>query len=220
MPTDLSWLPPYEAKANGRALLAALEQAPWSNAMAIANTRLDFIRTNQLDDALRRALRDGVPADLAAKPVRLAILGSCTTAQLHPAIRVAGLRRNIHITIYEADYGQYWQELSDPSSELHSFKPTMILLALDGHHLAAGVNTAMAEAEVEGALGEVMARIQSCWQLAREHFACPVIQQTPCRCILPCSAATSTDCRVRRPRFSRGLGRRCGQRRTRPGLTC
>ena len=45
--------------------------------------------------------------------MRLAILGSCTFAHLHGGIRVAGLRRGLHVAVHESDYGQYWQELAD-----------------------------------------------------------------------------------------------------------
>ena len=114
---ELYWLPPSD---DWRARLRDLTTDPaqaWGKAMALANTRLDFVRSNALDEMLRRAV-PAVPANLATKPVRLAILGSSTTAHLHAAIRVAGLRRGIHVTIYENDYGQYWQELTDPASGL------------------------------------------------------------------------------------------------------
>ncbi|MEJ0048248.1 MAG: hypothetical protein WDN04_20580 [Rhodospirillales bacterium] len=55
------------------------------------------------------------PADLAAPPVRLAVLGSATLTHLHAPIRVAALRRGISVTTYENDYGQYLQELLDPA---------------------------------------------------------------------------------------------------------
>jgi len=171
----MNWLPEPPVAAEWR---AALRQLSWPAAVALAQARLDFIRTNQLDEMLRRALGDAIPPGLATKAVRLAILGSCTTAQLHPAIRVAGLRRNIHVTIYESDYGQYWQELTDPNSGLHAFAPTIVLLALDAHHLAAGLTAAVSAEEAEAALRDIQDRIGACWRLAREAFRCPVIHQT------------------------------------------
>src|SRR6202171_4770862 len=101
----------------------------------------------------RRARRCGegpppkVATGLATKPVRLALLGSGTMAHLHAAIRVAGLRRGLWITLYENDYGQYWQELSDPGSALHAFRPNAVLFALDPHHLTAGLGAAAGAAE-------------------------------------------------------------------------
>ena len=170
--TKLSWLP-EPIDFNPR--LRALPQDPanaWDTACALANTQLNFIQTNNLDIMLRR-----IGTTNAA--VRLALLGSCTMAHLHAAIRVAGLRRGIAIEIYEADYGQYWQELSDPEAGLRRFKPTHILLAFDAHHLATGVTASMAPDDAAVVMQDVQARIAACWQLSRDDFRCPVIQQTP-----------------------------------------
>jgi FkbH-like protein len=179
MNRHLRWLPEIDSAASYKSRLAAVGPDGWPTGVALANHKLDFIRTAQLDSVIRSAIGADMPANLAAKPVRLAILGSCTMAQLHPAIRVAGLRRNIHITIYEADFGQYWQELANSDSGLHAFGPTAILLALDAHHLAAGVNAAMTAPQVDAALQETVSRIRECWRLARETFHCSVIHQAP-----------------------------------------
>ena len=80
-------------------------------------------------------------------------------------------------TTYENDYGQYWQELADPKSGLHRFKPNAVLLALDAHHLASGVSADTNSADVEAALKATCERIRNCWRLAREAFRCPVIHQ-------------------------------------------
>ncbi len=176
--TALSWLPPA---TDWRAELRTLVNNPataWSAGTALANTRLDFVRTNGLDQAVTKALGTTIPDGLATKPVRLAVLGSSTLAHLQPAIRVAGLRRNLHITIYENDYGQYLQELADSDSALHAFKPTMVLFALDAADLSAGLNGGMEQAEADAALEAVQDRIRECWRLARSAFKCPIIHQT------------------------------------------
>jgi FkbH-like protein len=176
---SLSWLPPLQIERSGKAMAQALGDAHWPNAVALANHQLDFIRTNQLDNAVRQTFDSRMPTDLAAKPVRLAILSSSTTAHLHAAIRVAGLRRNLHVTVYEVDYGQYWHELTDPESGLHQFKPTIILFALDPHHLAAGLTAGMSPLDANAEFDELQARIRECWRIAQAAFRCPVIQQTP-----------------------------------------
>jgi FkbH-like protein len=180
--TQLHWLPEDPA---WRARLKALrtEARPpaeaWAEAMALANLRMDFVRTNALDQTVR-ALFDGKPpAGTGTKPIRLAMLGSCTMAHLHGAIRVAGLRRGIWIDIYENDYGQYMQELVDTDSGLYDFKPNMILLALDAHHLAAGLSAQFEQADGDAAVEEQTNRIVECWRLAREAFKCPILHQTP-----------------------------------------
>jgi FkbH-like protein len=175
--TSLTWLPEIEA-FRPRLRAVALQENPWAEAVSLAASRLDFVRTNALDEALRRAIGTSPPAGLSTKPVRLAILGSSTLAHLHAAIRVAGLRRGIHITTYENDYGQYQQELTDPGSALHEFRPNLVLFALDAWHLTAGLSAGMDEAAAAAALEGTTARILSCWQAARAAFQCPILQQT------------------------------------------
>lgn len=70
--TDLSWLPPL---TEWRPRINALNENPataWSAGVALANTRLDFVRADTLDRAIQKALGDAVPDGLATKPVRLA----------------------------------------------------------------------------------------------------------------------------------------------------
>ena len=175
--SGLYWLPEV---VDWRGRLRALGETgadPWDEAVALANSRLDFVKTNALDHAVARFFSGKPPENLATKPIRLALLGSSTMAHLHPAIRVAGMRRGLWISIYENDYGQYWQELSDPSSGLNTFAPTTILLALDAHHLAAGVGAHLNAAEIDRLFAELTDRIGACWRLARENFRCPVIHQ-------------------------------------------
>jgi FkbH-like protein len=175
--TELTWIPEV---AEWRSQLKQLPSDPelvWEAGVKLANARLDFVATNMLDAAMRRALAGKVPK-AAGKPVRLALLGSCTMAHLHPAIRTAGLRRGIAIELYENEYGQYLQELTDGSSGLHAFKPTVVLFALDAHHLASGLQAHADEASANAELQSIQQRISECWRLARDAFACPVIHQT------------------------------------------
>ena len=174
--TELHWLPPI---ADWRPRLRALGTDPakaWDEAVALANGRINFVLTNALDEAARRVFPEG-PSGLATKPVRLAVLGSSTLTHLLPAIRVAGLRRGIWVETYEADYGQYLQELTDKDSGLHEFKPTAVLLALDAYHLTAGVTAGMDEPTATAALDEALSHIRETWGLARDAFRCPILQQ-------------------------------------------
>ena len=176
--SGLYWLPEVaDWRGRLRSLLERTGAEAWDEAVALANLRLDFVKTNALDQAVSRIFADTPPKDLGVKPVRLALLGSSTMAHLHAAIRVAGLRRGLWITIYENDYGQYWQEVSNPSSGLSEFKPTTILLALDAHHLAAGIGAHLSASDADYLFGEAVARIRECWRLSRENFRCPVIHQ-------------------------------------------
>jgi FkbH-like protein len=138
---------------------------------------MDFVATNIIDAALRR-LYEGEALAAFGKSIRLAVLSSATTTQLRPSLRIAALRREIGIELYENDFGQYWQELNDPTSALHSFQPSAVLFTLDARHLAAGVHAGQTVDEADDALAEVLARLRNSWQLARKAFGCGVIQQT------------------------------------------
>jgi FkbH-like protein len=180
--TSPHWLPPVpdDWRARLRALGAGPADRPecsWAEAVALANADLSFVLTNNLDQAMCRAF-PAQPPGLAARPERLALLGSATIGHLVPAIRIGGLRRGIWIDTYENEFGQYWQELTDPGSALHSFRPTTVLVALDAYHLAAGIDARLDAEGAAAALDEIATRIREIWRLAREAFGCKVIQQT------------------------------------------
>jgi FkbH-like protein len=182
--TVLHWLPEIP---DWRTRLRALQNQPnsiWDAAVVLAGGRINFVLTNALDETLRRLL-SGPPEGLATKPVRLAVLGTSTLTHLLPAIRVAGLRRGVWIDTYENDYGQYRQELSDPNSALHAFRPTAALLALDAHDLTAGVTAAMDGDASEAALAELTERIRSTWRQIRGSLRCPVLHQAAMPVHLP-----------------------------------
>ncbi|HTZ71382.1 MAG TPA: HAD-IIIC family phosphatase [Acetobacteraceae bacterium] len=174
----LMWLP--EAPT-WRADLRALAQRDgdiWADAVALANRRIDFVRTNALDEIVRRRHGEAAPSGLPTRPVRLAILASSTVAHLHAPIRVAGLRRNIWITTYECDYGQYLQEILDKTSALYAFRPTAILFALDARHVTQGLHAALGAEDAAAALNDAKAMFLRCWRAAREAFQVPIMQQT------------------------------------------
>ena len=128
---ELFWLPPPE---NWRERIAALaREGDFGAALSLARTRLDFVQTNALDQIVRRRW----PERPEFRPVRLALLGSSTLGHLIPALRVAGLRAGLWLDVYEGGYGQTHQELDDPRSGLHAFRPETVLFAIDAERLSA-----------------------------------------------------------------------------------
>src|SRR5271166_3703999 len=103
---------------------------------ALAACRLGFLETVQLDRALGRL---GLKEATGFSAVRLALLASSTVDHLPPAIRVAGLRRRLLIEVYGGAYGQYRQELLDPTSSLHQFAPQVVLFSLTAREATAAV---------------------------------------------------------------------------------
>jgi FkbH-like protein len=176
--SGLYWLPADDAWPVKLKEMEKAATVEWDDLVALANVKLDFIRTERLDNILRHRFGSEPPKGLTTKPVRLALLASSTVAHLQPAIRVAALRRGMWCTIYETDYGQYLQELLDAESGLHRFKPNAVLFALDARHLTSGADVAADETQAAAIFDEAVDKLTSCWRLAREAFRCPVVQQT------------------------------------------
>ena len=182
--TQLHWLPTLPDWKHRLKALPADPAAAWDAAVSLANCNINFVQTNALDEALQRLVTTP-PSRSASKTVRLAILGSATLRHLQPAIRVAGLRRGMFVEIYESEYGQYSQELSDKASALYEFKPNYLLLSLDAYLLTAGVHSALDKTDVDLLLEDTIARIRKLWRLAKEAFHCPIIHQTALPVHLP-----------------------------------
>jgi FkbH-like protein len=166
----LGWLPEKQDWGTAFELAQASEpEAAVAALLELAHYRIDFIQTARLDRAVQkragqaRARLSGVP------PVRLALLGSSTLTHLIPGIRIGALRRGVWAETYEGAYGGYRQELQDPASGLHTFRPDVILLALDARHLTAAPDTS---------IDRTLREIRDCWRLAKESLGCIIVQQT------------------------------------------
>jgi len=177
---ELDWFPKVESWSADLKRLSAETEPPdsWSRLVALANARLDFLQTRNLDSVLQKLHGDVPPPHLQTKPVRLAVLASSTVTQVLPGIRVAALRRGIWLKTYETDYGQYLQELLDKSSALHAFAPTAVLLVLDARHVLRGASPAFSAADAQGFLDRSVSEFERLWSLAREACSGPILQQT------------------------------------------
>ena len=112
-------------------------------------------------------------SDPSDRLVRLALLGSSTTTQLAPMLRLAGAPWSIDVTVSEPPYGQFEQEILDPSSGTWEFDPTAVVLAV--HHGA----TRLAEGPSDdpaGSLAEERDRWLSLWAAAQSQSTAHIVQ--------------------------------------------
>ena len=184
---DLHWLPNnsrWAEQLTSAAGSGASPAAAWDAFVALARNRLSSLQTMQLDRRRARAF-PAPPTALANQPVRMAVLAASTVEHLLPAIRVAGLRRSIWIETYTPDYGQYHQELINPGSGLHRFRPTSVLFALDAHHLMQSIELGATAEAVTNALQALLDRLERQWDIARRDFAAHVLQNVPLPVFLP-----------------------------------
>ena len=167
MDSDFDWLPGLAEwqQTFDDAKLLALPEA-MERYRLLANSRMDFARTVKLDRAVQKHVHGQVAGADGFLQVRLALLGSATVTHLVPGIRVAGLRHGLLIEVYEAPYGTYRQELANRASGLYEFAPGVVLMALDGRHLAG-----------MGGAEQALEAMRACWRMAKQAFSCAIVHQ-------------------------------------------
>ena len=171
----MDWLPAVE---NFRRSLALAMEAPeyrLEKLATLAQHRLDFVQTIQLDRALSAISGE---SSGAFSSIRLAVLSSATAEHLAPAIRVSGLRRRLLIDVYVAPYGQYRQELLADESPLHQLAPQILLLSLTAGQAVPAVPLSAPLGEVDAAIDRWIAELRLLWRKAQDTFHLTVIQQT------------------------------------------
>jgi len=173
----MDWLPnPLEFRK--RLKVALIIDDPGErleNLTQLAQSQLSFLQTIQLDNALQ-----GIAGhtEFSSPRIRLALLASCTIDHLLPAIRVAGLRHRLYISTYAGPFGQYRQELLDPTSGLHKFDPEIVLFSLTAGEAIAGVPVAASSDEAEHAVSDNLDELRGLWQVVRQKFDAAIIQQS------------------------------------------
>jgi FkbH-like protein len=123
-------------------------------------------------------LLDSLPKELvsgaARRTVRVAVVGSYTTSQFVPMLRLAAFRAGVDIEVHEGNYDQYQQELIDPSSAVYAFDPDFVVLAV---HEGA-LRLPPYSADPDGDMDRERARWLSLWSAVRRHGHARVIQHT------------------------------------------
>ena len=173
----MSWLPiAPDFRGDLRAALNTTDPTDCLEKLAsLAAYQLGFLETVQLDRALGRLGLKEAPGFL---PIRLAVLAASTVDHLLPAIRIAGLRRRLLINTHSGAYGQYRQDLLDPSASLRQFAPQTVLFSLTAREAIAAVPLSATVAEVDETIAQLIGELRSLWQRAREIFNVAIIQQT------------------------------------------
>jgi predicted enzyme involved in methoxymalonyl-ACP biosynthesis len=176
---ELHWLPQHRNLRAAEAVLKSkieLGQEQLATDVAqLANHRSDFLDTLRIDRLAKTAFKrapEGWPT------VRLALLGSCSMEHLLPSIAVAGIRRQLWITLFAGAFGQYRQEVMNKTSDLHNFDPNAVLLALQAGDIVQALPLGATREEVTEAVEQGVEGLVSLWQMVRSELGATPIQQS------------------------------------------
>ncbi len=106
--------------------------------------------------------------------MRLALLGTSTTAQLGASLRLAAAAIGVDVVLYECEYAQYRQDILDEASELYRFAPDTVVLAVDEGALAL---PAFSDSPDEAVAAELR-RWTGLWEILRRRLSCRILQFT------------------------------------------
>ncbi len=103
---------------------------------------------------------------------RIALLRSMTVEPLVPILRSAALVEGIEAIVHLGQFNSYAQEILDPTSELYSFKPDIVVLAIQTRDIAPEIwdgYADLSEADVQAAVDRVLQSFSSWVKKFRAH---------------------------------------------------
>lgn len=108
----------------------------------------------------------------SARQARIAVLGATTTSLLTPVLRALCFRDGVDAELYEGMYGAYRQEIWDPQSGLHRFKPTITLIVTHWRELALPPITDDEDATVE----RIVTEHETLWRSLGDSLGTHIVQ--------------------------------------------
>ena len=176
-PDHESALPDIDPQASFRQRIVDLKKRAPAQAREVADDiarmvgpDLDYSQAMALVGILKKVGGTATPA------CRLAILGGFTTHQLCDLIRLQLHGLGVSCSIHESEYGVYRQEILDPGSELHAFRPDVVYLAVNRHNLGNLPQPEDTPARVQELIAKEVDDWRSLWHAAHERLGCLVIQ--------------------------------------------
>jgi FkbH-like protein len=110
------------------------------------------------------------------RPLRTALLSSCSMQFVEPALVVEAARRGLHLTPYFGPFGQFEPQIVDEQSSLHSFAADVLILVMRPEDLdpdfVARYYSGSRSADV---LQATIERLVNCVAAYRAHSAKPIL---------------------------------------------
>jgi FkbH-like protein len=108
---------------------------------------------------------------------RIAVLGSLTTDFIARAIAVAAAQEGMLPVLYQAPFGAYVQEVLDPTSGLHRFRPDLVVLVPDWRDVVEDLPIGAPAAVAAAAAGGKVDLFRQLWDRLGA-LGCRIVQHT------------------------------------------
>lgn len=178
----MQWLPPPpDFRKDLREAQHALDGGSaesWPRLCHLSHHRLTYLELLQLDRLLQKAMAREDLELAGLEPLRLALLGTCTTDHLLPGIRVAALRRRLLVQGHVGQFGQIRQETRDAASGVRQFQPHMALFCLQATQAIADLPLDAGQSLVDEALDRFLDDLGESWRALKGAQGISILQQT------------------------------------------
>jgi len=159
-----------------KALKAAVKAGDYSQAAAALRRAFTPVMDYTSALSLHRVYKSIKQQPNLGAPLKLAVLGSFTTAQLISMIELSLFSAGVVVEIYEADYGVFRQEILDPTSELYQFRPQVLLLATSWRDLGGAPELNSDPTALPQLVSEEVDRWLNLWNVAFSRLGCQIMQ--------------------------------------------
>ena len=124
----------------------------------------------------RRQLRRLLGTATGKRPVKIALLGGSTTADIRGMMELFLLKAGIEPLFYESEYNRYFEEIAFDNPALQAFQPDLIYICTTWRNVSAFPFVSATVEEVDAAVHAEMERFRKLWSEVATRYGCMVLQ--------------------------------------------
>lgn len=132
--------------------------------------------TAQLLRKKNRIKKNLIEKDVKWLKVKLAILGGSTTSEIADQIELFLLHHGIKASIYQSEYGQFWEDAVFGNEELDTFSPDIVYIHTNWRNLRELPDVNKNIEEVTQSIDSEYEHFRTAWNSIEERYHCIVIQ--------------------------------------------
>jgi FkbH-like protein len=124
----------------------------------------------------RRQLKRSLSATPGKIPVRIAILGGSTTADIRSMMELFLLQGGLEPSFYESEYNQYFEDVLFENPKLKAFQPDVVYVCTTWQNIGSFPALDASTQEIEAALNAESERFRTLWREIARQYGCIILQ--------------------------------------------